>query len=213
MGQLVRSLRAGSRARILFKHVAKATVAFNPFDPRAVAARYGGWVGERVRRWVSGWVEGRRGGGCARAAALRLLLGSAARCHPLDVSPLGEGLISGGGGGGGEQSAPPMPPHPPRPPNPNVAVVVSLCMHGGVVLPVCLSACLPACLPVCRLACLPVCLPAWTRGGWHCGDGPVSALSSVPPCPPFFSPRSQGVPDARSDAAGAQGEPQTGRCC
>eukprot|EP00170_Pyropia_yezoensis_P010148 contig_46396_g10186 len=39
MGQLVRSLRAGSRARILFKHVAKATVAFNPFDPRAVAAR------------------------------------------------------------------------------------------------------------------------------------------------------------------------------
>ncbi|GAB0497346.1 hypothetical protein MMPV_008678 [Pyropia vietnamensis] len=37
--ELVRSLRAASRARILFKHVAKATVAFNPFDPRAVAAR------------------------------------------------------------------------------------------------------------------------------------------------------------------------------
>ncbi|OSX79533.1 hypothetical protein BU14_0075s0023 [Porphyra umbilicalis] len=39
MGQLVRALRAGSRARILFKHVAKATVSFDPFDPRAVAAR------------------------------------------------------------------------------------------------------------------------------------------------------------------------------
>jgi hypothetical protein len=40
MGQLVRAVAAGRKARALFKTLSRVEVAFNPFDPSATTARF-----------------------------------------------------------------------------------------------------------------------------------------------------------------------------
>jgi hypothetical protein len=40
MGQLVRAVAAGRKARALFKTLSRVEVSFNPFDPSATTARF-----------------------------------------------------------------------------------------------------------------------------------------------------------------------------
>jgi hypothetical protein len=40
MGQLVRAVAAGRKARALFKSLSRVEVSFNPFDPSATTARF-----------------------------------------------------------------------------------------------------------------------------------------------------------------------------